>query len=68
MIHVHNEVKIYEIDDKEIPIGNSKKLHVESHWNSEKMVILMFVDFRITVTASDLQQAISNATNSNRYG
>lgn len=67
MITVINEVKVYEIDDKELqPVGD-ETLVITSHWNSKQRVNIITNGRKITVIASDLKTAIENATNINRY-
>ena len=70
MISVHSKVTVLEVQNKAIDlIGiGGKDLLVESHWNDNKLVVLTLDDVTLTVCATDLQQAISNATNSNRFG
>jgi hypothetical protein len=67
MISVHSGVNVYEFSGEKVPPGNYV-LHVEAHWNCDRMVILQFKDLRISVSATDLLEAIKNATNSNRHG
>ena len=67
MIHVENEVTVREISGKEVPLG-SYNLRIESHWNKNNAVVLTYDNVRLTVLATDLQQAIVNATKSNRFG
>ena len=64
MIRVHSEVRVLEVNGEKIPAGH-RVLLVESHWNSGKMVVLTLNDKRLTVGAADLQQAVTNARNSN---
>ena len=66
MIKVDNEVNIYEDHGQEVPLGN-KRLHVESHWNRNEMVVLTIGEERVTVSAKDLEAAIANARNSARF-
>jgi len=67
MIKVSQQVEIYEENDKEVPIGTNKYMGVESHWNHNERVILVIEGKRITVIADDLEAAITNATNINRF-
>lgn len=67
MIKVSQQVRIYEEGDKEIRLGTSRFMGVESHWNRDEMVILEIGKERITVLADDLEAAIRNATNINRF-
>ena len=64
MIKVINEVKIYEINNKEVDTLKNT-LIVESHWNRDDYVVLKFDDKEITVSARDLKYALDNATNTN---
>ena len=41
---------------------------VKSHWNSPKFVHIEFDGKEVTVSATDLIEAIKNAVNTNRYG
>lgn len=71
MIDVTNEVRIYDEKDS---ASDPKRLPllVKSHWNRSELVDLeMYTTdghtFRLTVKAQDLQCAIVNATNVNRF-
>lgn len=68
MIKVVNKVRVYEVNDKEIDnIKDEKTLEVASHWNVDRFVVLKINDIKITVSANDLEAAIKNATNTNKY-
>jgi len=67
MIKVKQTVEIYEENGEEIPLGISKHMTVESHWNRDEWVILVIGRRRITVLVADLQAALVNATNTNRF-
>lgn len=58
-----NEIEVYEVNGKEVEIGESRKMLIESHWNRDAFVILKFGKTNVTVTRSALDKAISNATN-----
>ncbi len=66
MIKVTNEIVIYEVDGRD-DVLNDAKLIVESHWNYNERIVLDYGGKKITVIASDLEKAISNAKNSNRF-
>lgn len=71
MIYVKNQVRICEVDDKEVPLGKPSQLFtVSSHWNRDALVVLEFrldgVTVKISVLAVDLIAALRNATNVNR--
>lgn len=62
---VKSEVKVHEIDGKDVPIGKSTEpLVVESHWNDDDFVILRRGEMNITVIGRSLRAAIDNAENS----
>ena len=57
------EIDVYEVNDKERPIGGDWKLTVKSHWNRKEFVLLNFRnDITITVSASDLISAIDRCS------
>jgi len=67
MIKVLTEVKLYEVDGHDAPISSEiHPLLVLSHWNRDSMVRLKHGTLDITVLASDLTTAITNATRTNR--
>ena len=61
MIKVSCEVQNYDNPSKQ-------DLFVHNHWNDDRMVVLEINGERFTVSAEDLQKAIANCTNINRYG
>ena len=68
MINVVNRIKVYEVNDKEIDNPEDEKiLEVKSHWSKNRFVVLKINDIKITVSANDLEAAIKNATNTNKY-
>ena len=61
---VENQIKIYEIDDKNTNQADSDKcLIVKSHWNYTDRIVVVFEGKEITVIASHLRKAIENACN-----
>lgn len=67
MMRVRNEVKVYEVDDDDEPIGSDKVLLVEAHWNDKRRVVLTGLDgVKLAVLVSELEAAIRNATNTGR--
>lgn len=60
---VTNEIKIYETNGKETPIGENPILEVRSHWNNDNLVVIEIDGKTVTVVASQLEKAIHNATN-----
>jgi hypothetical protein len=63
-IKVTQEIKVYEIGGKEVPLGTDKNLGILSHWNVRDFVILNFGnEMQITVSGNDLITAINNAMN-----
>lgn len=68
MIKVRSEMDIFEVDGKKPEDYPPPKLVIESHWNCPNRVVVVLPDGkRFTVIVSDLDAAIRNATNSNRY-
>lgn len=62
---VKNEIKIYETNGKDTPIGSNPILSVTSHWNHHNSVVIDVGDGKTyTVLAKELQAAIQNAINS----
>lgn len=68
MIEVTCKVRIYDIGGKASVPANDSVLIVSSHWNQENMVVLRIGEKEYTVSKRDLEAAISNAVNSNRFG
>lgn len=66
MIKVKNEIKVCEINNKEVDWPKNS-IQVLSHWNDDNKVVLVIDDKCYTVSANDLEAAIKNATNINRY-
>ena len=66
MIDVKSEVKIHEINNEKVECFKHK-LAVLSHWNEDDKIILQIEDKKYTINAYDLQKAIENATNINRF-
>lgn len=62
---VQSEVRVYERDGAEVPVGSHAVITISSHWNRSDLVVLQ-VDgsaATITVTARELEAAIRNAMN-----
>lgn len=60
-----NEMRIYEMDGKELPPNDIRHLKVVSHWNRARvMVVIELEGVAVTVPADDLRRAVDNATNS----
>ena len=64
MIQVKNKITVYEINDKECKLG-SNTIEVRNHWNNKRIVVIEVAGNSYAVSASDLEAAISNATNTN---
>jgi hypothetical protein len=60
---VITKVEIYEVDDKEVPIGMFRSLKVLSHWNRRELVVIEVNGKKYTVEGDDLMAAIENAQN-----
>jgi hypothetical protein len=57
------EVEVYEENDEEINVGESKQFQVFSHWNVGGYVILKIGETRYTISASELKKAIDKCRN-----
>jgi hypothetical protein len=67
MITVKQIVEVYEENGETVPIGLTKTIGVDSHWNHNEWVVLVIDRRRLTVKGSDLEAAITNAMHSNRF-
>jgi ribosomal protein L25 (general stress protein Ctc) len=67
MIEVTNEIKVYEIDGKEIKALNYPLMKIISHRNYDSRISIEIDGKTYTVIASDLRAAIANATNVGSY-
>jgi hypothetical protein len=67
MIKVVNTVSIYEVNGTEHRGLDAPTLTVSSHWNNDRSVVLELDGKKITVAASDLHAAITNACNTKRF-
>lgn len=66
MIKVSNTITVYEVSGKDSAVVNGPTISVRSHWNRSSLVVLQVDDKELTVSASDLQAAIANATNNGK--
>jgi|TARA_B110000908_G_C10130377_1_gene391900 light-regulated signal transduction histidine kinase (bacteriophytochrome) len=62
-IKTSSTIKVFEENNTEIKVGQSKELQVKSHRHYSTLVILEYEDEAITVSADALRKAITNATN-----
>ncbi len=46
----------------EPPIGKRVEMGIDFHWNDKGRMVLIVEDAKVTVIASDLRQAVENAT------
>ncbi len=68
MIQVTNEIKIYEIGGRGVEALKLPCLKVQSHWNQNEMVVLVFPGMEpLTIAGCDLIAAITNARNNVRF-
>ena len=65
MMKIDTRIDPYEINDEEVTglPKETDQLVVRSHWNMNSLVILEFKGKSVTVSASQLKQAIQNAIN-----
>ena len=68
-IDVESKVQIYEFDGKKDNTLKSDEelLIVKNHWSRREFVVLEFNGKEITVVASDIERAITNAQNAHRF-
>ena len=61
---VVNEIRIYEMDGKDLPPNDIRHIKVTSHWNRGRTFVVVELEgIAVTVPAVDLRKAIKNATN-----
>ena len=61
---VINEIRIYEIDGKDLSPNDIRHIKMVSHWNRKRtMVVIELEGIAATVPADDLRRAIDNVTN-----
>ena len=61
---VVNEIRIYEVDGKDLEANDIRHIKVASHWNRGRTLVVVEVEgIAVTVPAADLRKAIDNATN-----
>jgi len=62
---VQSDIRVYEVDDKELPAGSEEKfITVESHWNWKNMIVINTHGLgTVTVPVDDLKKAVHNARN-----
>ncbi len=56
------KISIHEINGNDVPINKPEELEIKSHWNRDEWVVLSIKGKDITVDASDLNKAVSKAT------
>jgi hypothetical protein len=65
MLTIETRIDAIEIDGKDVEglPEEENQLCVKAHWNVNRFVVLEFQGKSVTVSASQLLKAISNATN-----
>lgn len=63
MVKVEQTIRVYELDGKDVTIGEQVEIGINSHWNRDSIVEIRVGQHRYGVLASDVQTAIENATN-----
>jgi len=66
-VAVVNRIKVYQINDEDVPLNKEVNLEVHSYWNENSKVVLFIDGKRYTVVAEDLKTAIENAQNTNHH-
>ena len=62
-----NTIVVYEEDGKKTGIGETKEMVVENHLNYKDLVVLHFGEKKLTVSRSELERAMQNASNAHCY-
>ncbi len=68
MIKVCNIVDVKEVNGVTPKLGEGPSIAVKSHHNNSGLVVLDVGEREYTVTAADIEAAVANARNSNRFG
>ncbi len=68
MIKVCSIVNVKEVNGVEPKAGDGPGIAVKSHQNNSGLVVLAIGEREYTVTAADIEAAVANARNSNRFG
>lgn len=55
-------VQVYEVNGNEVEDFDEKMIAVESHCNDDQMIVLRVRKITYTVSATDLNRAISNCS------
>lgn len=58
---VQIEIEAYELDDSEVPIGESSHITVLSHWNRDRWIVIDTGKNQYTVSGKALIYAIESA-------
>jgi len=67
MITVESKLIVYEVDGEETRIGERQEIIVRNHRYNDSMVVLQIDGREYTVSNRDMNAAVANATNVNRY-
>ena len=69
MIKVQQTIEVYELDGKQETLSGMERsqIGIDSHWNRSAFIVLVINGHRYTVVGKDLQAAVENARNINRY-
>jgi hypothetical protein len=68
MIKVKSDVRVIEVNNETLSVGDDVYVYIESHWNSNKLINLVVDGKTYTIKSNDIIAAITNATNSNHLG
>ena len=60
---VINKIKVYEVNGEDVKTTENIEIEVLSYWNRDMLVLVKVGSDTYTVIASELEKAISNATN-----
>jgi hypothetical protein len=64
MIKVSNALTVYEVDGRDVPLGEkTPSINISAHWNRRALVVVEIDGKKYSVIAEDIEAAVRNATN-----
>lgn len=60
---ITNEITPLEVNGSQVSVGDDTVLIVESHWNWDDRIYIIYGDLKLLVSSRDLEKAIANAKN-----
>ena len=62
-IKSENRINVYELDGKDVSMGDPIEIVVKNHWNQRHMIVLVVGGIKYTVEAAALKKGIENSIN-----